>query len=336
MKRAFLVCLIAGCAAAPGGAAEVPDDGDDTEPTTPAQPVWDGTYQLVSRVDITVEALLPEQAAQMVATLRALSSNPARALIDVAGEAGVPEVDELYGALPGPVQDRLDGWINDELAQLRIGGLPITAYAARLTAVADTALTGFAIDSELTLRGTAARHRLTGLSLAPAGAAIAVSLDDVPGELVVQDTAAAVTATGALTLGDQRFGLAYGEYVWRGIEAAALDAGGAGVREALGGAVSCPELAHRIAGKCLLGACVGHEAELTRICDAGLDAIVDLAHDRVTALRFDVLHLEAGTASLADTGGDAVADRITAGVWQAELDLGQGPRHAPATFAGSR
>jgi len=86
----------------------------------------------------------------------------------------------------------------------------------------------------------------------------------------------------------------------------------------------------------VLGVCVGHETELAQICQGGLDALVDQVHARFSAMRFDVLHFATGTARLVDDDQDGVADRIVDGTWDAELNLGMGLRHAPATFAGSR
>ncbi len=111
---------------------------------------------------------------------------------------------------------------------------------------------------------------------------------------------------------------------------------GQGVRPTLGKVVNCPALAAAIADKCVLSACVGHETELRQICDGGLDAVVDFAHDKLAAMRLDVLHLAEGAARLVDDDGDGIADRITDGVWKAELNLGLGLRHAPATFTGVR
>jgi hypothetical protein len=342
MKRSLLVCLIAGCGVAPGSPGDVTDgtgDGSGSgsgSGTMVPKPVWDGTYQLVSRVDVTVEHVLPAQAEEVVSTLRALSTNPAHALITIADEAGVPAVGELFGLIPGPIQDRLEGWINDEIAKVRVGGVPVTEFAGRIASLADTALTQFAVDGELTLQGVSARHRLTALDLMPAGLAVRVPITGLAGDVLTQDTTAAITSAGALTLGEQHFGLNYGEYAWQGVDAASVVLFGAGVRDALGAAVNCPNVAHSVAGRCVLGVCVGHEDLLTRICEGGLDAIVDLAHDRMAELRFEVLHLANGAAMLVDVDGDRVADQITGGTWQAELDLGQGLRHAPATFAGTR
>ena len=134
----------------------------------------------------------------------------------------------------------------------------------------------------------------------------------------------------------RHFGLAYGEYAWQGIDAASTALFGGGVRQTLGTVVNCAGLARTVADRCVLGVCVGHETELREICDGGLDAVVGFAHDKLAAMRLDVLHFAKGTAKLVDDDGDGVGDRIADGVWQAELNLGLGLRHAPATFSGTR
>jgi hypothetical protein len=337
MKRLLALCLIAGCG------VSVPGSSDDTGPIgTPEDPVpaRTGPYQIVNRVDFTVEAVLPAQAELVVSTLRALSTNPAHALVTIADEAGVPAVGVLYGLIPGVIKDKLEGWINDEIAKVKINGKPITEYAGQIAALADTALTHFEVDSELTIHEQGATHRLTALDLSPALAPIGKSLKlpigGLAGDLLTQEPDATVAAAGALTLGDQHFGLNYGEYAWQGIEAASRALFGDDVRGALGHAINCPNLAHNVAAKCVLSVCVGHEAELTAICEGGLDAIVNLAHGRMAAMRLEALHLASGQATLVDDDGDGIGDRITGGTWQAELNLGLGLRHAPASFTGAR
>ncbi|HEX7843332.1 MAG TPA: hypothetical protein VF469_37930 [Kofleriaceae bacterium] len=342
MKHALVLCLISGCGALAPGSNDGPDpvDPDGSGPGAPGPAeqrlVAAGVYQVVSRVDLTVEAVLPEQAEQAVSTLRALSDNPARALLATADEAGVPAIAELYGALPGPVADQLEGWINDEIARVQIDGMPVSSYAGQIAALADTTLTHFALDSELTITAGSASHRLTALDLSPTGVPVTLPIGGLAGELLTQDTTAALGGRGALTLGEQHFGLDYGAYVWEGIEAASRARFGGGIREVLGAVIGCPRLARNVAGHCVLGVCVGHEAELTEICEGGLDATCDLAHDRIADFRIEVLHLAGGAAVLVDDDRDGIADRMTGGTWQAELDLGQGLRHAPATFTAAR
>lgn len=313
--------------------------GDGGQPVgTPEDPVPSktGPYRLVTTVDFTIEAILPPQIEEVVVTLRDFSTNPADALLDLAERRGVPAVGILRAALPGVLEDKLEGWINDEIEKLEIQGKPLTEYAGQIAMLAEIALTQFAVDSELAIDGDAATHRITGLDLRPAGIDFRLPIGGLAGDILTQTPDLSIAERGALSLGDQHFGLNYGEYAWQGIEAASTLAFGAGVRTTLGSAINCPRLAQSISDKCVLGACVGHEAELLAICNGGLDAIVDFAHDKLAAMRLDVLHLAQGRARLVDDDGDGIGDRIADGIWQAELNLGLGLRHAPATFTGSR
>ncbi len=332
LAASLTASLLVGCTDSGAG-------GDTEEPVgTPEDPVpaTTGPYRLVTTVDFTIEAILPPQIEEVVVTLRDFSTNPARALLDLAERRGVPAVGILRAALPGALEDKLEEWINNEIEKLKISGRPITEYAGEIAMLAEIALTQFAVDSELVLGEGGGTHRITGLDLRPAGLDLRLPIGGLAGDLLTQKPDLVLGDRGAIEFGDQHFGLAYGEYAWQGIEAASTLVFGRGVRDALGAAVKCPQLASTIADKCVLGVCVGHETELRAICEGGLDAVVDFAHDKLAAMRLDVLHLASGTAKLVDDDGDGVGDRIADGVWRAELNLGLGLRHAPATFAGAR
>ncbi|MBA3454967.1 MAG: hypothetical protein H0T42_17895 [Deltaproteobacteria bacterium] len=309
-----------------------PGGGDDqpphpTEPATP-KPVASGNYQVTSTVEITIEALLPEPAASLVETMRDFSTNPGQTLFNAAEDAGVPAVGTIRSALPDYLEDKLEGWINAEVAKMTVDGVPVTQHAATLVAYAETSLSTVAVESELSLAGGMATHRLTTLDLTPAGLDIRLALDAVPSDIVTA-TAPATTTSGTLTIGDHLFAVSYGEYAWQALEAKVTAEHGAGIRITLGAAVNCPLVAARVASKCVLGVCVGHPAELTSICERGLDEIVDRAHAKLASFRFDVLHLEAGRATV-------VEDGLANGIWTAEINAGQGLRHAPATFSATR
>jgi len=332
MKRALVLCLIAGC----GTSADSSTTDDPVGTPENPQLAKVGPYQLVNRVDFTIEAVLPAQAELVVSTLRALSTNPARALVTVASEAGVPAVGTLYGLIPGAIKDRLEGWINEEINKVQIGGKPVTAYAGQLAGLADLALTHFAVDSELTIHEHSATHRITALDLMPTGVPVRIAIGGLAGDILTQEPSLEVGDGGQLIFGDQHFGLNYGEYAWQAIESVSVSLFGTGVRDTLGHAVNCPNLANNVANKCFLAVCVGHARELTSICEGGLDAIVDLAHNRLADLRLDALHLASGTAVLVDDDGDGVGDSIASGSWDAEMNLGLGLRHTPASFTGTR
>jgi hypothetical protein len=53
-------------------------------------------------------------------------------------------------------------------------------------------------------------------------------------------------------------------------------------------------------------------------------------------LRFDALHLAAGSATLVDADHDGAVEALAAGVWDAEINAGMGLRHVPATFTATK
>lgn len=319
----FTTLSLTGCLMHPPTGGDDDGGGGSTTYSTA-----DGSYQVTSHIDITIEALLPQPAADIVVTARDFSTNPAHTLISLADSAGVPAVGTIRDYLPDYVESKLEGWINDEIKKLTIAGIPVTQMAGELAALAETSLTQVSLESELTIANGSATHRLTVLDLAPTGLDTQIDLGALPGD-VVTATATAKSSAGTLTLGNHTFGLAYGEYAWRALEAACTAEYGAGLRETLGTAVNCANIANTVGNKCVLGVCVGHKAELTEICEAGLDEVVDRVHDKFASLKFDAIHFSAGTAKIS-------SQALTGGVWTAEINAGQGLRHVPATFTATR
>jgi hypothetical protein len=271
----------------------------------------------------------------MVVTLHDFSTAPAHTLIDLAEAAGVPAVSELRAALPDSLESRLEGWIDDQIEAVKINGVPVTQVAGELAALAETALTQFAVESTLDVTGVRATHRLSKLDFAPAGLDVQLPVGVLPGDIISAETTAAC-GDGALALGDHRFGLPYGRYAWQAIEATVTAQYGAGMRALLGTAVNCPAVADTIASKCILGVCVGHEAQLLQLCERGLDEVVGRAQAKLESLRFDAIRHEAGTASLADVAVNGTAARLAGGIWTAQIDASQGLRPVPATFTAAR
>jgi len=294
----------------------------------PNYPSATGTYKVDSRIDITVEALLPQSIADMVVTARDFSENPAETLFDLAEDAGVPAVGTVREYLPDYLENKVEGWLNAEINKLTINGVPVTQVAASFVALAETSLTTVSLKSELSIAGGTATHTLKVLDLAPTGIDKQFDLGALPGDAVMQTTTAK-SEKGTLALGEQTFGLAYGEYAWQAIEAACTAEYGQGIRATLGAAVDCPSIANTVASKCVWGACVGHATELTEICERGLDEVVERVHAKFAATRFDAIHFTAGTAKVSSTG-------LTGGVWTAEINAGQGLRPVPATFTATK
>jgi hypothetical protein len=336
--RIVLAFLLAGCVA-----QQSPAGGDDDTGTGSgsgsgsgsAAPVASGAYHMRSTIDLTVEVLLPQMAADAVVTLRDFSMNPAQTLLDLAAELGVPAVQEIRDDLPDYVEDKLEGWINGEINKLMIDGVPVPQVAGNIAALAETALTQFALDSELTIDGSSATHTLTAIDLKPAGLDVRVEIATLPAD-IISATATCSSSKGTLSLGDHAYALQYGEYMWTAINQAVTAKYGSDVRGVIGNAVNCPALAHTIAAKCYWGYCVGHETQLIEICNAGVDEMVERVHDKFSEMRFDAIHLAAGTATVVDANHDGTAEALTGGVWTAEINAGMGLRHAPATFSATK
>jgi len=162
------------------------------------------------------------------------------------------------------------------------------------------------------------------------------SLDATP-NVGVHGTSTAAKGDAAIVIGDHHFGLAYGEILF-----AALDGrpDGPSLRARLGQAFDCPGLGVSVASRCVLGLCIGHAAEVTALCESALDVAVDKIHDQLAMANFEALRFSDGRAQLWDQLAteprDGLVDRIAAGIWQATIDAGPGPRACRATFAGQR
>lgn len=294
-----------------------------------------GPYRLVTTVELPAEAIPPKQLDEVGAALREFAATPGTTLLELAKEHGVTAVAEVR-ELPTALSSRLEGWITDEILKARFEGKTIPEYTDQIAGLARMALTRFAVESELALDGDVRTHAITGLDLGPAGLDVRAAIQAAEGETLMQQPEIAVDAAGALSLGDQRFGLAYGTHAWQGIDAASAHVFGGAVREALGASIDCARVASAVAAQCLLGVCVGKEPQLREVCEGGLDALVKVTRDQLAAVEIDELHFSQGTATVVDEDGDGTGDRIADGVWQAELTLGGVALGAKATFVGER
>lgn len=334
MKAAILVASLTACTIQdfqfdPGEGGEPPPSGQPVPPKPPML-VTDGTYDLRSTYDVTAEAVLPQPAFEMVTTLRSFGTAPGHTLLDVAEDAGVPAVGTIRDALPATLEAKLEGFIDDQIAKVTIDGVPVTQIAAEIAALAETTLTQFAIDGVLEIDGPTATHTLTRIDFAPAGIDVSIEL----GDLATQTASCAVDQS-TLTIGDHAYGLPYGEYAWSALVSQITATYGKAPRALLGDAIDCPAVARAVAAKCVLSVCIGHQAELTEICERGLDEVIAVAQRKVESLVFAAIRNERGTAALTDRDHDGRIDQL-AGTWTAQINATQGLRSVPATFVGIR
>jgi hypothetical protein len=334
------------------------DDGSPADPgPPPADLRVDGNYQIVSTYDLTVGSVLPEPVADYAQEIVGLRQDPAGTLFKLLDDAGVPLASDLIDVLPGPVANQLKGAINDFFAADVYGDARVSSELDALTAAIQTVVARPDVVSQLSLvapdetGATTATHRLEELRYRLYGGAteivvpIAVPAGAVPVLTLETDATARVTRGTAgedahLQIGDHAFGLPYGDYVLTALDQAMAQRCGTNLRGALGALVDCDGMAASVAGKCVLGACIGHQSTLSAICDAGVDLAYQQMTDRIRALRFDALR-QSGQAQMWDAGTpgavtDQRIDRLTTGNWAASVDFGMGPRNVAATFAGAR
>jgi hypothetical protein len=336
MKRLLAIALLTACGTTDSGTDQPYGPGMGTPDNPVPQQGAVGPYMVVTHVDFSVEQVLPGQAEAIVATLRDFSKNPAHSIITLAQKEGVPAASALYDALPSQLTDKFEGWVNGYVDGVSIGGKKLTTWAGDMAGLADFALTKFDIDSTLAIDGMTSTHTVTMIDFTPTGFVnVKIPVDGVAAEILTQHPTIAVGEAGALTVGDESFGLLLGNYAWTALNNECTALFGGDLRTTIGKAVNCPALAKSIADKCVLTLCVGHESLIKDVCEGGLDALVDGLHDEFKLYNYGA-HYMAGAATLVDADGDGVADHIVNGTWDAELNLGLGPRHAPATWDGER
>ena len=324
---AVLVLTAVGCAEDAG----FPTYGEGLG--TPENPIPEDNVSYVVNTKLDVGGgTTPQPVVDAVAGVRAFSQNPARALLAMADQTAVAQLKSQIGTT---LTSSLEGWINTEIDKARIATKTLRQYAAELTTIGETSLTGFYLDSTLSMTPEKTTHVLGDLNFRHSRD-IVVLLGGTASDVLKQSPTLVVAQAGAITLGDHKFGLAFGSHAWSGINLASTAIYGRDVNSAFAGSILCGELARTVSLKCISGACVGRESQLRAICDGGVAGLVGDFRDRVGAFKIEMLRFVGGTARLVDDHGDGLADRILEGAWNIELNMGAGVRAMTATFTASK
>ncbi len=282
----------------------------------------DGSYAVVSRLHLSLALPAVDQA---VANLRAFSQNPAHDLL--AGTAGT----QLAATLPSALRASLESWVNLEVDKARIGTKTVRQYATDVAAISQAVLGDFTIESSLSIAPASAVHSFTNLNFTPENLDIIVPIGGLTADALVQKPKVEVGVGGALSLGEQRFGLGLGAHAWQGINLASTTLYG-GDLSVLAVAVNCRTMAQIVAAKCISGSCVGHAPELTELCVSGVASLIDDLRSQIAPVNVEVMLFAHGRARLVDDDVDGIADRIIDGTWDAQTDVGSGLAAATATF----
>jgi hypothetical protein len=329
LTAAVLVTLVTGCAAEEAPATYGEGLG------TPENPIPEDelTYAVASRMDFTVNGAVPTQVTDATAALRTFAQNPARTLLTMADPTAV---QQLKSAIGTTLSGNLETWINTEIDKVRVATKTMRQFATDVVSITETSLTKFYLTSALSMTPEKTTHSLTGLNFRPLSVDIFVPIGGLAADSLTQHPTLTVAPAGAITLGDQKFGLAFGKHAWSGINLSSTTIYGGAVQTTLSSGINCSVLAKTIAAKCVSTSCVGHESQLRAICDGATAAVISQLQQHVLALELDLFRFVAGTARLVDENNDGLADRIIEGTWDGELNLGTGVRKAAATFTATK
>ena len=318
-------CLTVALVACGGG----PRDATPRLPAPPP-PALTSRYLVTTRLDLSAATLLPDALNAHLTLLRAFERSPGEAMFLLAEQRGVPAAKLLRAALPGALERKLTGWIDRRVATTAAPGVVHTVVGA-----AEHPLGELVLESALTL--APADHALVTVGVETAGHRVDVQAAtlQVDANLVVVRAQPAISGDGAaLVVGPHTFGVAFGQVAWDALDGSLTARLGAPPAQALATALGCAELAAAIANECVLGACVGHEAELREVCDGAAAEVVDRLRAEVLALDLDVVDLRAGRARGVDADGDGVAERLD-GAWDASVELVGSARVTPATLTAT-
>ncbi|MEO8550387.1 MAG: hypothetical protein ABI678_10450 [Kofleriaceae bacterium] len=306
-------------------AAEEPPAGYPTGLGTPTDPV-PGPYPYLVRSRFAVPLGVPAVTGA-IADLAAFSQHGGTALL--AQGVGTPAAAAL-DALPSTLRSKLDAWIDLELDKQQLGTTTARQSVGQIATMAQTVVDSYIVESTLTITPTGAVHQFIDLTFQPLSIDVVVPIGGLMADTLVAKPTATVAAAGALQLGDQRLGLAFGSHAWQALDLATDQrfGGGLGIIEQL----DCNAIAQAVAARCISGSCVGHASDLATLCKAGLTTLVDQLRDALSPLELHTMRFASGSAHLVDDDRDGIADRIVDGTWQLETDVGTGVHAAQVTF----
>jgi hypothetical protein len=209
--------------------------------------------------------------------------------------------------------------------------LTLRQMTAQVATIAELVTGDFTLESSLSISPTGAIHSLRDLNFTPLNLDVIIPIGGLTADKIKQSTTATVAAGGALALGDQWFGLAFGNHAWQAINLASTKVHGGDL--SLIETVNCDAIAQKVAARCLSGTCVGHIDELVTICLQGMTSLVGDLRDELGPVQLGTFRFVHGAARLVDTSGDGVADKIVDGTWEAETDAGMGARMTSIAFS---
>jgi hypothetical protein len=326
-------------AAMPGGGSGGSNSGDDDDPgTQPAKPLdATGKYAVHSTFDLATN--MPGTAGQVVNTIIAATdgaNDPTQWILEQL-LAKLPDAVKPYAGLIAAVaapaiNKKLDSLLPGIRTTIELVGSDFGSIAKQF---------GLNETLELTRSGDGytAVHTVTGVHFKLDNQDVDLALTNYHvSNVVVNNVAVTMDATGQLTIAAHDIPLAYGQILRIGLDAAIIpliDSSAQNLNQLLTHEIDC-----QLVGKAIADEIVDLVSAdtLASACRSGLEAAANLVYlgiDAVdgTALNFGV----SGSARGADKNKDRNIDTIQTGTWSGTLSYGSTPAPlVPATFFGER
>jgi hypothetical protein len=327
--------------------ADAPDGGLPTvDGASLVSAPFTGAFSVSSQFEILASAAAPGPVGDTLGLVHGLVTDPGAAILDFAGDAGVPGLSTLRSVLPDALESRLTGWMNSYIKSASVGGVTPYDQLAWLDSTVQSLLLYWGLQSRLTLpAGALGTHApVTLIFASPAGAPIPLPLDATAPLTLGIGVSALVSwpngtnASAVVTVSDHFMGLPFGRYMLQALDAILLAQYGApNLGAYLSNAVGCPGMAAYVASQCVSIVCVGHEGDLLDICAGGLAEGARQIENQIQGLDLKAIHFQQGTAVAigAQVTRPQNATALQGGVWTVTVDFGGGPEPATATFSAS-
>jgi len=335
-----------------GGDAPATDGGAGADaplstdlPPLPAAPLT-GDFQVISPFEIPASAAAPGPVGDTLELVHGFVVDPGEAILDFAGDAGIPGLGTLRSVLPDSLESRLTGWMNDYIKSASVGGVTPYDQLVWLDDTIRALLLYWTLQSRLALpAGATGTHAPVTLVFA--------STTGSPFTIPVDPTARVTSGIGVtaslnwpegaagpavVSISDHFLGLPFGRYVLEALSAVLrAEHGAPDLATYLSNAVGCPGLADYVSSQCISVLCVGHESDLLEVCQGGLAEGARQIEDQIRSLDFKAIHFQQGTAIAVGAQVDRPqgTTALASGVWSATVDFGSGPAPATATFSAT-
>ncbi|MBC7978457.1 MAG: hypothetical protein H7138_26020 [Myxococcales bacterium] len=321
----------------PGGNNDVPPTGSGGDPQPKPLEVA-GTYTMRSTFDLATN--MPGTAGEVVNTVIQLT--------DV--DHGYPTkwlVDQMIGVLgDGTLKSTLQlletlgvEWLNDKLLSF---APDFVGSALQIGNDFGDLAKHFGINETLTLTGSGstytAVHTITGVHF---------KLGTQEGDyafanygmanVVVNNVAVTMDATGQLTIAAHSLPIAYGRVLRLALDAAIiplLDNDARNLNELFAHLINCDTVGDFIHDRFV----IVPSSAVSAVCSLGLDAGAGFIYAKIEAIDATALTFGlSGTARAQDTNNDRKIDKIQSGAWSGTLTYGASPAPLlPAAFFGER